>query len=179
MCNFKKSNMILILGILILYAFVLDLEFTYAFPKKIKQAGGGFIHLNYGEFAIQNFTTFYTNTKVKFKVNVLPLGSKVNFSVFDHKHYNDFLLNKTIPFIFKVINAQAPENYTVIVREMGKYCVLIENNDPAQERIGTAVFRVYNDDPYFNPGTIPIYILFIMIIIIVSLIGIALFLKFR
>lgn len=159
------------------HTFILSLNPGIASPRS--QADGDFIHLNYGKFAIQNFTTYYSNTKITFSVKVLPFGSKVNFSVFDHGNYTNFLKNITIIPLFEVINAQNNENYTIIIRKTGNYYIWIENNDPAQKRIGTAVFRRYIDDPYFNPGTIPIYILFIIIILIISLIGVVLFLKFR
>ncbi len=147
----------------------------------IMQAGVTFASVPYGTQVVENFSTVYSRTKVKFTVTMgeAHLSSRVNFSIYDEQNYNLFVDNKTCTAYLKVLNAGYLDNYTVTLGAMGIYMIVIRNDIPSQEFLAVSIHRIFNDDPLFNPATIPIYLSFSFIIIIVTVSGLLLFRKYR
>lgn len=157
----------------------LVLNTSYAYTDRVDQSGGSLVTIKFGETVVTNFSTYYTGTKVILDIRLDNEENKVNITIFDSYNYNQYLKGINTSNYLKVINAMNETEYKVTLGEMGRYFVVAENNILEQEIIGVGIFVYYNDDPLFNPGTIPIFIILFFILIGISISGFILIKRYR
>lgn len=177
----KKRIILLVFLLFIIIDTSSELDISLASIDHTYQSGSSFIEIKYGEIETINFSTYYTRTKVRFEVEVgnPTSNSKVNFTVYDLYNFNLFSDGKNASYYLKVNNAIYDDSYSTKLGNSGKYCVLFENNISMQENLPVAFSVIFNDNPYFNPGTIPIIVLLSIILISIGIIGIIFYKKIR